>query len=285
MHMEFILVTGMSGAGKSIAVNALEDIGYYCIDNIPAALVSKFVQLCVTAGGSLNRVAMVVDIRGRELLADLSACLGELQEKELPYKLLYLDCENSVIHHRYKETRRKHPLQEEGTSMAQALEAERRFLEPARSRADYVIDTSLLKSAQLRDRVAAMFSTAGAITVVTCLSFGFKHGIPPEADLVFDLRSLPNPFYVLDLRDKRGVDREVADYVFSFPKAVELLGKVEDMTDFLVELAIDEGRSQFTVAFGCTGGHHRSVAFAEKLGDHLRLKNSRVVVDHRDLSK
>lgn len=283
--MELILVTGMSGAGKSVAVNALEDIGYFCVDNIPANLAAKFVELCTSSQSSFSRVAIVVDIRSKEQHQDLCDCLMELEQKKTDYRLLYLDCDDQTINHRYKETRRKHPLVGEGVSMDAALEEERRYLEAARRRADYIIDTSLLTAAQLRDRIAATFSERGGMMMVSCISFGFKHGLPPESDLVFDLRSLPNPFYIPELREKTGLDPEVEEYVLRFPQSRELLEKIREMTAFLLDLAQKEGRSQFTVAVGCTGGHHRSVVFARQLADWLKQEGRRVVVNHRDIRR
>ena len=283
--MELILVTGMSGAGKSVAVNALEDVGFFCVDNIPASLAAKFVELCTGADSTFSRVAIVVDIRSREHHQELCSCFRELQQKETPYQLLFLDCDDSTIHHRYKETRRKHPLVKEGVSMEEALQTERQYLQEARLQADYVIDTSLLTASQLRDRIFTVFSGQSSTMMVSCLSFGFKHGLPPEADLVFDLRSLPNPFYQPELRDKTGLDQPVADYVLAFPQAQELLKKLRELCDFLLDMAQQEGRSQYTIAVGCTGGHHRSVVFAHQLGEWFRQAGRRVVVNHRDISR
>ena len=283
--MELILVTGMSGAGKSVAVNALEDVGYFCVDNIPTNLVAKFVELCTSSQSSFSRVAIVVDIRSREQHQDLCACLEELDSRKTDYRLLYLDCDDQTINHRYKETRRKHPLVGEGVSMDAALREERQYLEAARRRADYIVDTSLLTAAQLRDRIASTFSERGGMLMVSCISFGFKHGLPPESDLVFDLRSLPNPFYIPELRDKTGLDQPVEDYVLRFPQSRELLRKIQDLAAFLLDLAQKEGRSQFTLSVGCTGGHHRSVVFAQQLSAMLRQEGWRVVVNHRDIRR
>ena len=283
--MELILVTGMSGAGKSVAVNALEDVGFFCVDNIPASLAAKFVELCTGADSTFSRVAIVVDIRSREHHQELCSCFRELRQKETPYQLLFLDCDDATIHHRYKETRRKHPLVKEGVSMEEALQTERQYLQEAKLQADYVIDTSLLTASQLRDRIFTVFSGQSSTMMVSCLSFGFKHGLPPEADLVFDLRSLPNPFYQPELRDKTGLDQPVADYVLAFPQAQELLKKLRELCDFLLDMAQQEGRSQYTIAVGCTGGHHRSVVFARQLGEWFRQAGRRVVVNHRDISR
>ncbi len=284
--MELIIITGMSGAGKSNAVNALEDTGFYCVDNIPAKLISKFIELCVGAAATMERIALVIDVRGRERFSSLSSSLEELDAAGQSYKILFLDCQDTAIMHRYKETRRRHPLMDEGCStIEEALAQERRLLEPARRRADYIIDTTLLTAGQLKERVASLFSDRASAMVVNCMSFGFKYGIPPEADLVFDLRSLPNPFYIEQLRPKTGLDSEVESYVFANPQANQLLEKLCDLTGFLVPLAEAEGRSQFTVAIGCTGGRHRSVAFTEKISRYLGEKGHNAIILHRDIRK
>ena len=284
--MELVIITGMSGAGKSNAINALEDLGFYCVDNLPPKLLGSFLELCTQLPNEMERVAIVIDVRGGEMLRDLELCLQETRQKGHDYHILFLDCEDEVIVHRYKETRRTHPLMNgECSSIGQALEKERALLESARRQADYYIDTTLLKAGQLKNRIASLFSGGGAAMVVQCMSFGFKYGIPPESDYVIDLRSLPNPFYVRELREQTGLDSSVYDYVFSFEDSNKLYEKLKDMAKMVVALAVAEGRSQFTIALGCTGGHHRSVSFARRLGAALEKEKYNVRVYHRDIEK
>jgi len=284
--MELVIITGMSGAGKSNAVNALEDLGFYCVDNLPPKLMSSFLELCTQLPNEMDRVAIVIDVRGGEMLRDLEICLEETKAKGHNYHIIFLDCEDEAIIHRYKETRRTHPLMNgECSSIGQALVEERALLESARQQADYYIDTTLLKAGQLKNRITSLFSGDGAAMVVQCMSFGFKYGIPPESDYVLDLRSLPNPFYIQELKNQTGLDSAVYDYVFSFEDSNTLYTKLLDMAVMLVNLAIAEGRSQFTIALGCTGGRHRSVSFARRLGDALGQKNYNVRVYHRDIEK
>ena len=284
--MELVIITGMSGAGKSNAINALEDLGFYCVDNIPPRLMGKFLELCAASPTAMGRVAIVIDVRGREMLGDLEPCLDEAKRNGHSYRLIFLDCDNDVIVHRYKETRRRHPLMSgDCTTIQQALAQERALLEPARRRADYYIDTTLLKAGQLKERITSLFAGDSSAIVVNCMSFGFKYGIPPESDFVLDLRSLPNPYYVDELKGKCGMDAPVYDYVFSFEESNKLYDKLLDLSVMLVHMAAEEGRSQFTIALGCTGGRHRSVAFARRLGEDLHRESFNLRVSHRDMEK
>ncbi len=284
--MELVIITGMSGAGKSNAVNALEDLGFYCVDNLPPKLLDSFLELCAELPTAMDRVAIVIDVRGGEMLRDLELCLAEAEQNGHSYHIIFLDCEDDAIIHRYKETRRTHPLMNgECSSIGQALVQERALLESARKRADYYIDTTLLKAGQLKERISSLFSGESKAMLVQCMSFGFKYGIPPEADYVLDLRSLPNPFYVQELKHKTGLEQPVYDYVFGFEESNLLYQKLLDMAAMLAELAVAEGRSQFTFALGCTGGHHRSVSFARRLGADLAAKQFNVRVYHRDIEK
>ena len=285
--MELIIITGLSGAGKSKAVNALEDMGYYCVDNMPPKLIVSFFELYQRARGKVEKVAIVVDARGGDMFQDLFVGLGQLRANGCDYKILFLDCKDSVIITRYKETRRRHPLMEgEIQTVEEAIRVERELLARAREMADYVVDTTLLTSAQLKEKVSAIFlNNVGEQLLVTCMSFGFKHGLPSDADLVFDVRCLPNPFYVEELRPKTGLDREVRDYIFRFPESGQFREKLFEMMDFLIPLYIREGKSQLVVAMGCTGGKHRSVAYASLLAEHLEGIGVGVVTTHRDMKK
>jgi len=284
--MNLVIITGMSGAGKSNAVNALEDLGFYCVDNLPPKLLVNFLELCAQAPSEMDQVAIVIDVRGGEMLRDLEVCLEEIENKGHTYHMIFLDCEDDVILHRYKETRRTHPLMNSDcTTIQEALVQERALLESARKRADYYVDTSLLKAGQLKERISSLFSGDSTAMVVQCISFGFKHGVPLESDFVLDLRSLPNPFYIPELKTQTGLDKPVYDYVFSFEESNRLYDKLLDMSLMLAELAAAEGRSQFTIALGCTGGHHRSVSFARRIGAELAEKHFNVRIYHRDIEK
>lgn len=283
--MDFVIVTGMSGAGKSQAIDALEDLGFYCVDNVPPRLLLKFAELPQQSAGKISRIALVVDVRSRDMFTDYRACLGELWAANYRFKTLFLDCNDHTIIKRYKETRRKHPLMDEiTTTMEAAIRDERELLESAKAGADFTIDTSLISAAQLKSRVRELFMNGVSQSmVVTCMSFGFKHGLPVDSDLVFDVRCLPNPYYIEDLRDKTGQDAAVREYVLSFEQATGLIPKLLDLLDYLIPLYIQEGKSQLVIAIGCTGGKHRSVVFAELLAKHLSGKGNAVNISHRDI--
>ena len=285
--MELIIVTGMSGAGKSKAINALEDMGYFCVDNVPPQMLEKLAQLGRSARGEDQRMAVVVDARAGEFFADFSQALEGLRAGGYPFRLLFLDAGDGVLLRRYKEGRRRHPLLERSALTTEdAIRQERELLADARRQADFVIDTSLLSPAQLKERVAQTFLSApGQGMVVQCISFGFKNGLPQEADLVFDVRCLPNPFYLPELRDLTGLEAPVRDYVMKWPQSQELLQRLYSLLDFLLPLYVREGKSQLVIAVGCTGGRHRSVAFAQALGEHLSALSLPVVVTHRDKDK
>lgn len=284
--MEFLIVTGMSGAGKSRAANVLEDMGYYCVDNIPPALIAKFSEVCMQSK-EISKVAMVVDSRGGELFGGLFKSLEELKVQSNNYQILFLDCDDDVLITRYKETRRKHPLCESGTvSLEEAIRLERTMLMPTKLKASYLIDTTLLTSVQLRDKIYDIFvENAGSKLLISCMSFGFKYGLPSEADLVFDVRCLPNPFYNEVLKPQTGKDKPVEDYVLQFEQARTLLAKLCDLLEYSVPLYVGEGKSQLMIATGCTGGRHRSVVFAEHISSFLVTRGYRVVCSHRDIFK
>lgn len=282
--MELIIVTGLSGAGKSKVVNTLEDLGYFCVDNVPPQMLEKFAQLGRTSQGNAQRMAMVVDSRGGEMFADFTGALRRLREEGYPFRLLFLDADDETLLRRYKEGRRRHPLLERSAlTIEDAIRQERDLLAQARQEADFVFDTSLTSPAQLRERVVETFlSTPAQGMTVQCISFGFKNGLPMEADLVFDVRCLPNPFYVPELKEHTGLEAPVRDYVMAAPQSRELLQRLFDLVDFLLPLYLQEGKSRLTIAVGCTGGRHRSVAFAQAIGEHLREGGAPVVITHRD---
>ena len=267
--MNFLIVTGLSGAGKSMAVNALEDIGFFCIDNIPVALLPRIVDFALQGENQLNRVAVVMDVRGVRSIEKLQEALADLDEKKIDYDILFLDANDAAIQRRYKETRRQHPLAAaEKIPITEAIARERRLLQPLRDKAKYVIDTSLLSAAQNRERVCSLFLDKGESPMeLMVVSFGFKYGLPQEADLVLDVRCLPNPFYVPELKHKTGLDQEVVDYVMASEESQELLHRYEYMLEYALPLYVKEGKSQLMIAVGCTGGKHRSITFARKIGE------------------
>lgn len=285
--MDFLIVTGLSGAGKSRAVDALEDIGFYCVDNMPPQLISKVAEICLAGNSKISRVAVVTDMRGGDMFYGLFEELDEMRDKGLTYKLLFLDASDAELIRRYKETRRRHPLAGlVSGGIAEAIRNERVLLRPARERADYVIDTTHLSANELKQRMNNIFlDSIQNSMLINVMSFGFKYGSPSEADLVFDVRCLPNPFYVDELKNKTGLDAEVRDYVMNSPNSEELLSKLRDLVGFLVPLYQKEGKSQLMIGVGCTGGKHRSVTFAELLYQFLSEQGYNVRVVHRDISK
>ena len=284
--MEFMIVTGLSGSGKSATVNALEDVGYYCIDNIPPILIKDFANLCIKTE-SLNKVAVVTDTRGGSFFDQFVKIIDELREINLDFKILFLEASESCLVTRYKETRRKHPLAKKaGGSVESAVKMEVEMLKPIKENADYIIDTTMLSPQKLKMRISEMFATGASDRMsIHVMSFGFKFSPATDADLVFDVRCLPNPFYIDELREKTGLDNEVSDYVMSFEDSQTLYNKIEDMVDFLVPLYKKEGKSQLVIAFGCTGGKHRSVTFAKYLAKHLKNKDLHVTSSHRDIGR
>lgn len=283
--MQFVIITGMSGSGKSSAVNVLEDIGYYCVDNMPPELIPKFANICSQSDGKIDKVAFVVDIRGGDLFLKLQDTVKQLQGEGVSLKILFLDSSDDVIVRRYKETRRKHPLAEVSYgNIRKAIETEREILRPIKAQADFYIDTSRSSTAQFKERLYSIFLGNNEFMHIDVQSFGFKFGAMSEGDLVFDVRCLPNPFYVPELKNKTGLDKDVYDYVLSFDEAKVLLGKLTDLIDYLIPLYEKEGKSQLVIAFGCTGGKHRSVTFAEAVAEHLRKQGHRIRITHRDIN-
>ncbi len=284
--MEIVIVTGISGSGKSCAVNVLEDIGYFCIDNMPPQLIPRFSEICAE-NDSIKKVAIVADIRGGELFLELWNNIEAMREQGLNIKVLFLYSDHEVIKRRYKETRRKHPLYDIANGdIDKAIDAEFEIVMPIKEHSDYYIDSSLMSTAKLKENMLNIFlDNPSESMVINCISFGFKYGVPDEADLVFDVRCLPNPYYVPELKTKTGVEKEVQDFVMNSEESEKLKNKLFDLIDFLVPLYIKEGKSQLVIAFGCTGGMHRSVTFAEKMHGHLEKSGYNVKVFHRDSSK
>lgn len=285
--MEFVIVTGLSGAGKTRAMHAMEDIGFFCVDNLPPALIPVFYDLCIKSEGLRNRVAVVTDTRGGELFKSFFTAMEALKRDKKPYKILFLDSSDAVLVRRFKETRRKHPLSDDlNGSLEQAVRLEREMLKPVKECSDYVIDTSGVSPAQLKARISELFlNSPGDSLAVHCISFGFKFGIPMESDLVFDVRCLPNPFYDEELRPQTGLDAPVRDFVMEKEETAGFVSRFTDMVDYLLPLYGKEGKSQLVIAVGCTGGHHRSVALAQYMCDYLGAKGVKTSVTHRDIQK
>lgn len=284
---ELIIVTGVSGAGKSSAMGFLEDVGYYCIDNMPPLLLSTFISL-ISTRDDYKKVAIVVDVRSSEVFEDFIKSINDASaEYGYEVKIVYLDIKTHVALKRYKLTRRKHPYADRfNGDIVAAIAYEKEILAPLRQRADFVIDTSDLAQNQLRTRLSEiLLGSDKDMMNIHVMSFGFKHGIPSEADFVIDVRCLPNPYWVEALRTKTGLDKEVKDYVFSFKESKELLDKLIDLLDFLNPLYIKEGKSQIVFAIGCTGGNHRSVAIAEAVKSHFESRWDNVTVNHRDINR
>lgn len=283
---ELVIVTGVSGAGKSTAIGFMEDVGYYCVDNMPPLLLNTFLDL-IESKSERNKIAIVIDIRSTENFDSLVDALNQKDRFNYDIKVLYLDIKTHIALKRYKLTRRKHPFADRfDGDISQALAYEREILSSVRLISDYIVDTSDMSGNQLRDRLTQiLLGTDREIMNIHVVSFGFKHGIPAEADFVIDVRCLPNPYWVENLRTKTGLDAEVKNYVFSFQESNQLLEKLIDMLDFLNPLYIKEGKSQIVIAIGCTGGNHRSVAIAESLKNHFCSRWDNVSVNHRDISR
>lgn len=270
--MRFVVVTGMSGGGKSTTLKMLEDAGFYCVDNLPVSLIEKFIELIATPGSEITKVALGLDVRAGQSFKDAADIFKRQKEKGYALEILFMDASDNVLLKRYKETRRVHPLAAEGR-IEDGIKAERELLADIRNNADFVIDSTNLLTRELKEELDRIFIQNKEYNslMITLLSFGFKYGIPADADLVFDVRFLPNPFYIDELKKKTGNDKEVQDYVMQFAEAGEFLDKLEDMLQFLIPNYIKEGKYQLVVAIGCTGGQHRSVTLANEL--YMRMKN------------
>jgi len=281
--MKFVIVTGLSGSGKSEAMKALEDMGFYCVDNLPPALISKFAELCYQPNSSIDKVALGIDIRGRKFFETLYESLSYLEKENYKYEILYLDCSDDVLLKRYKMTRRNHPLSN-NIQISDGIKVERKILENLRGNATCIIDTTSMKPKDLKEEIIKLYTTEhdNHNLVISVVSFGFKHGIPSDCDLMFDVRFLPNPYYIEELRPKTGDDKEVRDYVMNSKISEEFYEKLGDMIQFLVPQYIEEGKQHLTIGIGCTGGRHRSVTISNLIYDDLVNKGYRVVKKHRD---
>ncbi|MEY8386721.1 RNase adapter RapZ [Oscillospiraceae bacterium 38-13] len=283
--MEILIISGLSGAGKSKAASFLEDSGFYIVDNMPAAMILKFAEFCVGGGGRYARVALVYDVRTSESFTELFDVLEKLKGMGGLCRMLFLEAAPETIIKRYKESRRRHPLQRD--SLEEAVDRERELMEPVKRQADFVIDTTRLSTARLRGELLRLFSGEGeqGAMAVSVSSFGFKYGLPLEADLVLDVRFMPNPFYIEELRHRTGLDAPVADYVFGFPQTRDFLRRLEELLSFTLPLYAEEGKTSLFIAVGCTGGHHRSVAIAHALAEFIRRQGYPAAEHHRDITR
>ncbi|MXQ55647.1 RNase adapter RapZ [Shimazuella alba] len=282
--VQLIVVTGMSGAGKTVAAQCFEDLGYFCIDNLPPILISKFAELLGQSNGKLQKVALIIDLRGRAFFATLLDSLRQLEEQHgISHQILFLEADDDTLVRRYKETRRRHPLAIGGTPL-DGIRQERALLQELREKANNVIDTSRLRPLELKQQIQDLQNASKSEAFVTFMSFGFKHGIPIDADLVFDVRFLPNPHYIDELRPQTGREKIVSDYVMKWEETQIFLNKITDLLTFLIPQYKKEGKSQLVAAIGCTGGKHRSVAIAEHLY-HTLKDQERCQVKHRDMEK
>ena len=285
--MEFLIITGLSGGGKSRAADILEDLDFYCVDNMPVALIPRFAELCAATKGRYEKVALVTDVREKKGFNEIFTALEELKAMDFGYKILFMEAEKKTIVKRYKESRRPHPLAARGGSIEDAIDKEAGLLEPIRKASDYIINTSYLTLGQLQNELYTLFSDTGKDRKITVnvISFGYKYGVPLDADLMFDVRFLPNPYYVEGLRAHSGLDAEVRDYVFSFDETNVFMDKLTDMISYLLPMYVEEGKYTLTIGIGCTGGRHRSVAVASALAGQLRCMDLNVACIHRDVSK
>lgn len=283
-NARFLIITGMSGAGKTQVLKTLEDLNYFCVDNLPPELMPKFAELCRQTPG--RDTALVVDTRGGTFFDKLVEVLDEMHVMGLNYEVLFLDASDAVLIRRYKETRRRHPM-EHGSNLANSVAMERKYLTAVRERATQVIDTSTLSTKELKAKIRHLYAGSNTVSkmMVVVQSFGFKHGIPLDSDMVLDVRFLPNPFYEEELKHLTGNDKPVADFLSRFSQTYEFLKKEFDLLDFLMPQYQDEGKSQLVISVGCTGGQHRSVYIANKIYEYLRMKGSYVEVAHRDIAK
>jgi len=284
--MEFVILTGMSGAGKSQAIKVLEDINYYCMDNMPPALLPNFAELCKGSSKDVNKVAVVADIRGGVFFKDLFNSLEILRKRGLKYSVLFLDASDDELVKRYKELRRPHPLSTTGT-IIDGIKEERIRLDEVKQKSDYIINTSNMKLGRLKEEILSIF-LKGKISNnlnITIMSFGYKYGIPQDSDLVFDVRFLPNPYYIEELKHYNGNDVNVQEYVMGFDTSIIFIEKLVNMLEFLMPLYIKEGKSNLVISIGCTGGKHRSVTISNKIADILKEENYRVLHINRDLEK
>ncbi|WP_035292324.1 RNase adapter RapZ [Clostridium sp. KNHs214] len=285
--MNFVIVTGLSGAGKTQAIRCLEDLGYFCVDNLPTTLIPKFAEACFQTEGKIDKIALVIDIRGGKFFDDLFTSLNYFKCQGYHYEILFLEASDEVLIKRYKESRRKHPLAPEGRVLT-GIDSEREKLRDVREKANHIIDTTKLSTRELRNKITSIYGDKDQIEsklMITVLSFGFKYGIPLDSDLVFDVRFLPNPYYIPELKQYSGNDSSVRDYVMDFKETTDFVKKLEDMLNFLIPNYIKEGKRQLIISIGCTGGRHRSVTIANAMYQKLRDKGHNVTIDHRDINE
>ncbi|MEA4988392.1 MAG: RNase adapter RapZ [Anaerovorax sp.] len=282
--MEAIIVTGLSGAGKSQAVHCMEDLGYYCIDNMPPILIKEFINLAVQDKMKIDKAAFVVDIRSREFFENFKNSLLDLKNQDMPIKVMFLEASDEVLIRRYKETRRNHPLSPAG-AIAEGIKKERESLKEIRKEADFILDTSNMKTAKLSEEIKRLLLSKEASDgfTITIMSFGYKHGIPLDADWVFDVRFLPNPFYLASMKNLTGNSKKVQDYVLKFPESHKFIKEIYNLTNYLIPLYKKEGKSHLVLAFGCTGGQHRSVTMANEFSRLFTEDEKRIILIHRDL--
>ena len=285
--MQFVIISGMSGTGKSKAASDLEDLGFYCVDNMPAEMIPQFAQLCLATKGRYEKVALVTDIRASMTFDALFQALQKLDDMHLQYSIYYIEASTAVIIKRYKETRRLHPLMKDGSTLENAIARERELLAPVRNRASAIIDTSNLSTGKLRGQLIDL--VAGGMREhsmdVRVVSFGFKYGLPLEADLVFDVRFLPNPYYIPELKQQTGLDEPVKNFVFKYQQTLDFVAKTEDLLSFLLPNYLDEGKTDLVIAVGCTGGKHRSVCIAKELFEFVSKKGYAATLSHRDMGR
>jgi len=283
--MRFVIITGLSGAGKTQAIRSLEDLGFFCVDNLPPALIPKFAELCYQTAERIDKIALVIDIRGGEFFDDLFSSLTIMEDEGTRWEILFLEASDEVLIKRFKESRRSHPLSP-GDRVMKGIEEERERLRDIRARASYIIDTTNLHPRQLKEELANLFVKEGEKEelLISIVSFGFKYGIPLDSDLVFDVRFLPNPYYNEILRDYSGENQAVKEYVLKWKDTKAFLVKLEDLAEFLIPRYIQEGKNNLVISVGCTGGRHRSVIIANALYEILKRRNHRVIADHRDIN-
>lgn len=285
--MKFVIVSGLSGAGKTQAMRALEDLGYFCVDNLPPTLVPKFAEACGRGSGKIQKIALAIDIRGGEFFEDIFESFNYLTREGYNYEVLFLEANDDALVKRYKESRRKHPLAPDGRILT-GITCEREKLRKVRDKANNIINTTKLSTRVLREKITEIYAEEGQVEteiIITVLSFGFKYGIPVDSDLVFDVRFLPNPFYIKKLKPYSGLDNPVKDYVFSFEETNKFIEKLTDMLSFLIPNYKKEGKRQLIISIGCTGGRHRSVAIADKTYETLCEKGFKANIDHRDINE
>ncbi len=284
--MRFLIVTGQSGAGKSRTASTLEDLGYYCVDNLPPELIQQFAEVCLATTGRFEKVALVSDVRAGQSFEGLLSGLDALDAMGCKYSIVYVEAETDAIIKRYKESRRSHPLSRDGTSLAEAIEKEKKLLSGVRARANFIINTTSLSTARLRSDLIRLFEDEPQRAMaVNIQSFGFKYGIPVDADLMFDVRFLPNPYYIAELKPKSGLTPEVRDFIFKFQQSNDFIAKLEDLLAFLLPHYFEEGKTSLVIAVGCTGGRHRSVAVAKEISDFVAKRGYPVALSHRDMNR